>query len=52
MFKKWIHEQRLKLVRKWAAEHSLTVCAIVNRAGTSYIVGKGGSFHKIGKEQK
>jgi len=50
--KVYVAKKKLELGIKWITATGLTVCRIIDRAGTSYIVGKDGVYHKIGRGQK
>ena len=50
--KSYVAKKKLELGIKWVTAAGLTACRIVDRAGTSYIIGRDGAHHKIGRGQK
>ena len=50
--KLYVAKKKLELGVKWVTAAGLTACRIVDRAGTSYIVGRDGMYHKIGRGRK
>lgn len=50
---KWRNKRiksKLESAEKIIEEAGYTVCKIVNRAGTDYIIDSTGAFHKIGRK--